>query len=143
VKCAGKAASGRFALQPGGIPLPAFTTLPIDPLTGAIGKRPSGALLYHQKSHFGPPEPRKLDRNLVAKILFLAEALDRRTRGPRQHGGVTEGVTESQRSRRAPCAPEALLQPSLRHMLTTGPSHRHATRQKIGPENVKARLTEN
>jgi hypothetical protein len=68
--------------------LPAITTLPIDPLTGAIGKRPSGAPLYHRGSHFGAPERRKLDRNLVAKILFLAEALDRHTRGPRQHGGV-------------------------------------------------------
>ena len=28
------------------------------------------------------------DRNLVAKILFLAEALDRRTRGKGMHGGI-------------------------------------------------------
>src|SRR3954462_2437267 len=68
--------------------MPAFTTLPVDTVTGAIGKRPSGAPLYHRGSQFGPPERRKLDRNLVAKILFLAEALDRRTRGPRQHGGL-------------------------------------------------------
>ncbi len=67
--------------------LPAFTTLPVDPLTGAVGRRASGAPLYYRGSQFGPPERRKLDRNLVAKILFLAEALDRRTRGPRQHGG--------------------------------------------------------
>jgi hypothetical protein len=68
--------------------LPTITTLPADPLTGAVGRRPSGAPLYHRGSQFGPPERRKLDRNLVAKILFLAEALDRRTRGPRQHGGL-------------------------------------------------------
>src|SRR3954471_824407 len=68
--------------------MPTFTTLPVDPVTGAIGRRASGAPLYHRGSQFGPPERRKLDRNLVAKILFLAEALDRRTRGPRQHGGI-------------------------------------------------------
>src|SRR3954465_9307662 len=66
----------------------AFTTLPVDTVTGAIGKRPSGAPLYHRGSQFGPPERRKLDRNLVAKILFLAEALDRRTRGKGMHGGL-------------------------------------------------------
>jgi DNA-binding MarR family transcriptional regulator len=66
--------------------LPAITTL--DPLTGTVGRRPSGARLFHRGSRFGPPEGRKLDRNLVARLLFLAEALDRRTRGPRQHGGV-------------------------------------------------------
>lgn len=62
--------------------------LPIDPLTGSVGRRASGAPLYHRGSQFGAPERRRLDRNLVAKILFLAEALDRRTRGPRQHGGL-------------------------------------------------------
>jgi hypothetical protein len=36
--------------------MPAFTTLPVDPLTGAIGRRPSGAPLYHRNSQFGPPE---------------------------------------------------------------------------------------
>src|SRR4051812_3255128 len=68
--------------------MPAFTTFPVDPLTGAIGRRPSGAPLYHRGSVFGPPERCKLDRNLVAKILFLAEALDRRTRAKGQHGGL-------------------------------------------------------
>jgi hypothetical protein len=62
--------------------------LPVDTITGAVGRRASGAPLYHRGSQFGPPERRNLDRNLVAKILFLAEALDRRTRGPRQHGGL-------------------------------------------------------
>src|SRR3954451_22594846 len=68
--------------------MPAFTTLPVDTVTGAISKRPSGAPLHHRGSQFGPPERRKLDRNLVAKILFLAEALDRRTRGKGMHGGL-------------------------------------------------------
>src|SRR4051794_36177137 len=68
--------------------MPAFTTLPVDTVTGAIGKRPSGARLHHRGSQFGPPDGRKLDRNLVAKILFLAEALDRRTRAKGQHGGI-------------------------------------------------------
>jgi hypothetical protein len=68
--------------------LSAFTTLPVDPLTSAAGRRASGAPLYHRGSQFGPPERRKLDRNLVAKILFLAEALDRRTRAKGQHGGL-------------------------------------------------------
>jgi hypothetical protein len=68
--------------------LPAFTTLPIDPVTGAVGRRASGAPLYHRGSQFGPPERRQLDRNLVAKILFLAEALDRRTREKSMHGGL-------------------------------------------------------
>jgi CRP-like cAMP-binding protein len=52
------------------------------------GRRPSGARLYHRGSRFGEPERRKLDRNLVARILFLAEALERRTRAKGQHGGV-------------------------------------------------------
>ena len=59
-----------------------------DAVTGTIGRRPSGARLYHRNSRFGDPERRKLDRNLVARILFLAEALDRRTRGKGQHGGL-------------------------------------------------------
>jgi Helix-turn-helix domain len=84
----GKAASRRVALQLRRLLLPAFITVPVDPLIGVIGRRASGAPLYHCGSQFGPPERRKLDRNLVAKILFLAEALDRRTRGPRQHGGL-------------------------------------------------------
>ena len=60
----------------------------IDEITGTIGRRPSGARLYHRGSRFGEPERRKLDRNLVARILYLAEALERRTRGKGQHGGV-------------------------------------------------------
>src|SRR4051794_34895419 len=68
--------------------MPAFTTVPVDHLTGAVGRRTSGAPLYRRGSQFGSPEGRKLDRNLVAKILFLTEALDRRTRGLRQHGGL-------------------------------------------------------
>lgn len=68
--------------------MPAFPTLPVDPVTGAVGRRASGAPLYHRGSQFGPPERRRLDRNLVAKILFLAEALDRRTRAKGQHGGL-------------------------------------------------------
>ena len=66
----------------------AITALSIDPVTGTVGRRPSGAPLYHRGSVFDPPSRCQLDRNLVAKILFLAEALDRRTRGPRQHGGI-------------------------------------------------------
>jgi len=68
--------------------MPAFTTLPVDTVTGAIGKRPSGAPLYHRGSQFGPPERRKLDRNIRVRILHLAIALDRRTKQPRQHGGI-------------------------------------------------------
>ena len=68
--------------------MPAFTTLPVDPVTGAIGKRPSGAPLYHRGSQFGPPERRKLDRNMRVRILHLAIALDRRTRQKGQHGGI-------------------------------------------------------
>lgn len=52
------------------------------------GRRPSGARLYHRNSRFGDPERRRLDRNVVARILYLAEALDRRTRGKGQHGGL-------------------------------------------------------
>jgi hypothetical protein len=48
----------------------------IDTVTGTIGRRPSGARLYHRNSRFGEPERRKLDRNLVARLLFLAEASD-------------------------------------------------------------------
>ena len=68
--------------------MPAFTTLPIDPLTGAVGRRASGAPLYHHGSQFGPPERRKLDRNMRVRILHLAIALDRRTRQKGQHGGI-------------------------------------------------------
>jgi hypothetical protein len=60
--------------------------LPVDTITGAIGRRPSGAPLHHRGSQFGPAERRKLDRNLVAKLLIFAEALDRRTRAKEQHG---------------------------------------------------------
>jgi hypothetical protein len=67
--------------------LPAFTSLS-DVVTGTVGRRPSGARLYHRNSRFGDPERRKLDRNLVARILFLAEALERRTRAKGQHGGL-------------------------------------------------------
>ena len=66
--------------------MPAFSSLP-NPVTGTIGRRPSGAPLYRRGSVFGEPARRQLDRNLVAKILFLAEALDRRTRGKGMHGG--------------------------------------------------------
>src|SRR4051812_19678198 len=86
--CALAAAFRLGAAAPGGTPLPAFITLPVDPLTGVVGRRSSGAPLYHRGSQFGPPEGLKLDRNLVAKILFLAEALDRRTRAKGQHGGL-------------------------------------------------------
>ena len=41
-----------------------------DAVTGTIGRRPSGARLYHRGSRFGDPERRKIDRNLVARILF-------------------------------------------------------------------------
>ena len=68
--------------------MPAITTLPIDTVTGTVGRRPSGAPLYRRGSRFGPPARRKLDRNLIARLLFAAEALDRRTRGKRQHGGL-------------------------------------------------------
>ena len=67
--------------------MPAFTSLS-DVVTGTVGRRPSGARLYHRNSRFGDPERRKLDRNLVARILFLAEALERRTRAKGQHGGL-------------------------------------------------------
>src|SRR3954468_4575061 len=82
------AAPGGLFPQPKGGFMTAFTIMSIDPLTGAVGRRSSGAPLYHRGSQFGPPERRKLDRNLVAKILFLAEALDRRTRGKGMHGGL-------------------------------------------------------
>ena len=60
----------------------------IDPMIDAIGRRPSGARLYHRGSQFGPPERRKLDRNMRVRILYLAIAMDRRTRQKGQHGGV-------------------------------------------------------
>ena len=62
--------------------------LSVDPVTGTVGKRPSGARLYHRGSRFGPPERRKLDRNVRVRILYLAIALDRRTREKGMHGGV-------------------------------------------------------
>src|SRR5690242_10346188 len=82
----GQAASGRVALQPRRLLLSAFPI--IDPVTGAIGRRPSGARLYHRNSQFGPPACRKLDRNLRVRILYLTIAMDRRTRQPGQHGGI-------------------------------------------------------
>jgi hypothetical protein len=68
--------------------LSAITTLPIDSATGTVGRRASGAPLYHRGSRFGPPECRKLDRNMRARILHLATALDRRTRQKGMHGGI-------------------------------------------------------
>lgn len=68
-----------------------LTTIYPDPLTGTVGKRPSGAPYYRRDSRFGDPERRRLDRNQVARILFLAEALDRRTRAKGQHGGILKG----------------------------------------------------
>src|SRR3954468_5343109 len=79
---------GGLFSQPRGGFMPAFTTLPTDPLTGAIGRRASGAPLYHRGSQFGPPERRKLDRNMRVRLLHLAKALDRRTRQKGQHGGI-------------------------------------------------------
>ena len=62
-------APAAVAERPGeGVAAPA----PADPLVGAVPH----------------PERRKLDRNLVARILYLAEALERRTRGKGQHGGL-------------------------------------------------------
>jgi hypothetical protein len=65
-------------------------SIPFDPLS-PFGRRPSGARLYHSGSRFGEPERRKLGRELIARILFLAEALDRRTRQKGQHGGALKG----------------------------------------------------
>jgi hypothetical protein len=59
--------------------------------TGAIGRRPSGARLYHRGSRFGDPERRRLDRTQVWRIMASAEALERRTRTKGQHGGVLKG----------------------------------------------------
>jgi hypothetical protein len=68
--------------------MPAFVTLPVDQITGAIGRRASGAPLYHRGSQFGPPERRRLDRNMRVRILHLAIALDRRTKQRGMHGGI-------------------------------------------------------
>ena len=65
-------------------------TIPFDPLC-QFGRRPSGARLYHSGSRFGEPQRRKLGREQIARILFLAEALDRRTRQKGQHGGALKG----------------------------------------------------
>jgi hypothetical protein len=65
-------------------------TIPFDPLC-QCGRRPSGARLYHSGSRFGEPQRRKLGREQIARILFLAEALGRRTRQKGQHGGVLKG----------------------------------------------------
>jgi hypothetical protein len=67
--------------------LPAFPILP-DPITGAVGRRPSGAPLYHRGSQFGEPARRQLDRNMRVRLLYLATALDRRTKQRGQHGGI-------------------------------------------------------
>jgi hypothetical protein len=82
------AAPGGLFPQPRGGFMPTFTTLPVDPLTGAVGRRASGAPLYHRNSQFGPPERRPLERNMRVRILHLAIALDHRTRQKGQHGGV-------------------------------------------------------
>ncbi len=74
--------------SPGEALCPRLRHFPIDPATGAIGRRPSGAPLYHRGSQFGPPERRKLDRNMRVRLLHLATALDRRTRQKGQHGGI-------------------------------------------------------
>jgi hypothetical protein len=68
--------------------LPAFTTLSVDTVTGSVGRRASGAPIYHRGSQFGPPERRKLDRNMRVRLLYLTIALDRRTRQKGQHGGM-------------------------------------------------------
>ena len=60
----------------------------IDEITGTIGRRPSGARLYHRGSRFGPPAPQRIDRAHAWKIIARAEALDAATRGRGQHGGV-------------------------------------------------------
>src|SRR3954451_17003700 len=78
---------GLFSQPKGGF-MPAFTTLPVDPITGAVGRRASGAPLYHRGSVFGPPERRKLDRNMRLRILHLAIALDRRTKQRGMHSGI-------------------------------------------------------
>jgi hypothetical protein len=65
----------------------AILSVPFDPLA-AFGRRPSGAKLYHAGSNFEEPRRRKLPREMKARILYLAEALERRTRQPRKHGGV-------------------------------------------------------
>jgi CRP-like cAMP-binding protein len=68
----------------------AILSVPFDPLA-AFGRRPSGARLYHSGSRFGEPQRRKLGREQIARILFLAEAFDRRTRQKGQHGGTLKG----------------------------------------------------
>ena len=68
--------------------MPAISNYLLNADTGTVGRRPSGAWLYHRGSRFGDPERRKLDRNLVARIMYLAEALERRTRGKGEHGGL-------------------------------------------------------
>lgn len=64
-------------------------TITIDPLV-PVGRRPSGARLYHRGSRFGPPPARKLDRNLIAKLLHLAAALEGATRARGKGGGVLQ-----------------------------------------------------
>jgi hypothetical protein len=56
--------------------------------TGTVGRRPSGARLYHRGSRFGDPEPQRLDRAHAWKIIACAETLDAATRGKGQHGGI-------------------------------------------------------
>lgn len=65
--------------------------LTFSPLQSSPGRRPSGARLYHVGSRFGEPSRRKIDRERIFKILYLAEAMDRFTRRPGQHGGLLKG----------------------------------------------------
>jgi hypothetical protein len=68
--------------------LPAISNSLLNAETGTVGRRPSGARLYHRGSRFGDPERRKLDRTQVWRIMASAEALERRTRTKGQHGGL-------------------------------------------------------
>lgn len=58
----------------------------LDP-AAPIGRRESGARLYHQGSVFAAPAKRRFDREMIAQMLFLAEALDRNTHAAGKHGG--------------------------------------------------------
>ena len=63
-----------------------------DLFCGTIGRRPSGARLYHRGSRFvAAPysnERRRLDRAHAWRIIACAEALDAATRAKGMHGGV-------------------------------------------------------
>jgi DNA-binding transcriptional regulator YhcF (GntR family) len=65
--------------------LPAFTP---DELLSNPGRRPSGARLYHRGSIFSEPVCCRIDRAQAWRLIADAEALDRATRQPGQHGGV-------------------------------------------------------